>query len=389
MNSISKITVCCVVALCVACVGGCSKKAEKPRPKPAALVVTTNSSQRDVPLLLKAIGTMEASESVTIKTQISGEITRVAFREGQEVQKGALLFQLDPRVYLAAVKKAEAALARNRVIMENARKDYERYSQLVRDGIVTQEQAEGYRTRAESAAADMASDQANLENARAQLAYCTITAPISGTLGVLAVDRGNVVKANETALVTINRISPLHVSFSIPEKELSGVKQQMATGTLVVEAEVPGAGKEKGTVSFVDNAVDPATGTIKLKGNFENRQKRLWPGQFVNLSIVLAVKKDAVVVPSQALQTGQKGQFVFVVKADSTAEIRPVVSGSSIDGLTVIEQGLKTGEQIVIDGQMRVIPGSKVEVVRPEKPVLKPAVPAAPEKSDPPGKSGA
>jgi multidrug efflux system membrane fusion protein len=350
-------------------VAGCSKKVEKPRPKPAALVVTDVSSQRDVPLLLKAIGTMEASESVTIKTQISGEITRVSFREGQEVQKGALLFQLDPRIYLAAVKKAEASLARNKVVVENARKDYERYSQLVREGIVTQEQAEGYRTRSESAAADFAADQANLENARAQLAYCTITAPISGTLGVLAVDRGNVVKANETALVTINRISPLHVSFTIPEKELSAVVRQMSAGRLVVEAEVPGANgfREKGMVSFVDNTVDPTTGTIKLKGIFDNRQKRLWPGQFVNLSILLSMKKNAVVVPSQALQTGQKGVFVFVVKSDATAEIRPVVTGPSTEGLTVIEQGLKAGEQIVIDGQMRVVPGAKVEVKMPDK----------------------
>ncbi len=387
MNFISQITVCCVVVLCTACVGGCSKKAEKPRPRPAALVVTTTSSQRDVPLLLKAIGTMEASESVTIKTQINGEITRVAFREGQEVQKGALLFQLDPRVYLASVKKAEASLARNRAVMENARKDYERYSQLVRDGIVTQEQAEGYRTRSDSAAADMAADQANLENARAQLAYCTITAPISGTLGALAVDRGNVVKANETALVTINKISPLHVSFTIPEKDFPEVMRQLSAGKISVEAEVPGIGgvREKGSLSFVDNTVDSSTGTIRLKGSFENRQKRLWPGQFVNLSIILAVKKDAVVVPSQALQTGQKGPYVYVVKSDLTAELRPVVTGTSIDGVTQIEQGLKAGEQIVIDGQMRVIPGSKVEVMRPDKPALKSAVP---DKSAPTGKSG-
>jgi multidrug efflux system membrane fusion protein len=369
-----------MLLLAIGC--GCTKTTEKPRPRPPALVVTAPASQQDVPVLLKAIGTMEASESVTIRTQISGEVTKVAFREGQEVQNGSLLFQLDSRVYQAALKKAEASLARNKVVMENARKDYERYSQLVKDGIVTQEQAEGYRTRAESAAADMASDQANLENARAQLAYCTITSPISGTLGVLAFDRGNVVKANDSALVTINKISPIHASFTIPEKDFAVVKRQLAAGKVAVDVEVPGAPsvKEKGAISFVDNTVDPATGTIRLKGSFENSQKRLWPGQFVNLSITLSVLKNTVVVPSQALQTGQKGTFVFVVKQDSTAEMRPVVPGPVSQGVTVIEKGLQSGEQVVIDGQMRVVPGSKVETKQPEKTKPGAAVPA-PQKS--------
>jgi len=358
---------------------GCAKKAEKPKGRPPALVVTGVASQQDVPVQLRAIGTMEASESVTIRTQISGELVKVAFREGQDVQKGALLFQLDPRVYQAALRKAEAALARDRVILANARKDYDRYSQLVKDGIVTQEQAEGYRTRAESAAADLAADQAALDNAREQLAYCTITAPISGRLGILAVDRGNVVKANETVLVTINKLTPIHATFTIPEKELPEVKRQMAGGRLAVEAEVPGSVgiKEKGVVSFFDNTVDPATGTIRLKASFENSGKQLWPGQFVNLSITLAVKNNAVVVPSQAVQTGQKGQHVFVVRQDATAETRPVVAGPVYAGMTVIETGLKPGEQVVIDGQMRVVPGGKVEIKQPDKPgEAKPAAPA-------------
>jgi len=360
-------------------VSGCAKKAEKPKGRPPALVVTALASQQDVPVQLRAIGTMEASESVTIRTQISGELVKVAFREGQDVQKGALLFQLDPRVYQAALRKAEAALARDRVILANARKDYERYAQLVKDGIVTQEQAEGYRTRAESAAADLAADQAALDNAREQLAYCTITAPISGRLGILAVDRGNVVKANETVLVTINKLTPIHATFTIPEKELPEVKRQLAGGRLAVEAEVPGSAgiKERGVVSFYDNTVDPATGTIRLKASFDNSGKQLWPGQFVNLSITLAVKNNAVVVPSQAVQTGQKGQHVFVVRQDATAEIRPVVAGPVSAGMTVIESGLKPGEQVVIDGQMRVVPGGKVETKQPDKPgEAKPAGPA-------------
>lgn len=371
--------------------GGCDSKTEKPKGRPPALVVTAAASQQDVPVQLRAIGTIEASESITIRTQISGELVKVAFREGQDVQKGALLFQLDPRTYQAALRKAEAMLARDRVILANASKDYERYSQLVKEGIVTHEQAEGYRTRAESAEADAAADQAALDNAREQLAYCTITAPISGRLGVLAVNRGNVVKANETVLVTINKLTPIYASFTIPEKELPEIKRHMAAGNVAVEAEVPGSAgiKEQGVVSFYDNTVDPTTGTIRLKATFENQRKQLWPGQFVNISITLAVKSNAVVVPSQAIQTGQKGQYVFVVTPDATAEIRPVVTGPVARGMTVVESGLRPGEQVVIDGQMRVVPGGKVEIKQPDKPATaNPAGVPSPGKPAQQGMSG-
>jgi len=347
----------------------CSGKKTAPPPRPPAPVIVASAIQRDVPVLLRAIGTMEASESVTIRTQLSGELTKVAFREGQDVQKGALLCQIDPRSYQAVLRKAEAALARDRVIMHNARDNYERYRQLVKEGIVTQEQAEGYRTTADSAAASVAADHAEVENARTQLSYCTIKAPISGRLGVLAINQGNVVKANDSTLVTINKLTPIYATFTIPEKELAGIKQHLAAGPVIVEAEVPNTPGvvEKGTISFLDNAVDTATGTIKLKATFENGQKRLWPGQFVNLSITLAVRKNAVAVPSQAVQTGQQGHYLFVVKPDMTAELRPVGVGTANQGKTVIEKGLQPGEQVVIDGQVRVIPGGKVEIKQPEK----------------------
>ena len=370
---------------------GCSKKTEIPKGRPPALVITALASQQNVPVLIKAIGNIEASESVAIRCQINGELTKVAFREGQDVQKGALLFLLDPRTLQAAQAKAEASLARNRTILDNARKDYERYSKLAKEGIVTQEQAEGFRTKAESAAADVAADQSAVESARTQLSFCTITAPIGGRLGALAINRGNVVKANDTVLVTINKLSPIYASFTISEKDLTAVKRQMAAGRMSVDAEVPGVPglRETGVVTFIDNRIDSATGTIRIKASFENAKKLLWPGQFVNLSITLAVLNNAVVVPSQAVQTGQKGQFVFVVTKDGTAEVRQIVTGPVLQGMTVIEKGLLTGEQVVIDGQMRVIPGGKVEIKQPETPAgTKPGAPAPAAKPDQPGAAG-
>ena len=355
-----------MVALCSLyfALAGCAKKVEKPKGRPPALVITAPATVQNVPVLIKAIGNIEASESVAIRTQISGELTKVAFLEGQDVQKGAQLFQLDPRALQAAVTKAEASLSRNRTLLANARTDFERYAKLVTDGIVTPEQAEGYRTKADSATADVAADVAAVENARTQLSFCTITAPISGRLGALAIDRGNVVKANDTVLVTINKLTPINASFTITDKDLPALKRQMGAGKVTVAAEIPGTPpvKETGTVTFIDNSIDPATGTIKIKASFDNTKKQLWPGQFVNLSITMAVLNNAVVVPSQAIQTGQKGQFVFVVAKDGTAEIRQVSSGSVVAGMTVIEKGLQADEQVVIDGQMRVIPGGKVEI---------------------------
>jgi len=351
-----------LIALLVVC--ACSGKKNQPAPRPPSAVLVASATQQDVPVLLKAIGNVEASESVIIKPLINGEVVRVGFREGQDVRRGDVLFVLDQRSRNAALKKAEAALARNQVIMANAKANYERYRQLVKEGIVTPEQAESYRTTAESAEANVAADRAELESARVQLSHCTIKAPTSGRLGVLAVHRGNIVKENETALVTINRIVPAKVLFSIPEKDMPAIKQRMQSGRLKVEAEVSGAGgfKESGLVDFIDNTVDAATGTIKLKGLFENRLKRLWPGQLVSISITLDTIRDATVVPTQAIQTGQQGLYVLVVGQDLTAAVRPVKTSTAYQGFTVIESGLNAGEQVVTEGQVRVKPGAKVEI---------------------------
>lgn len=338
-------------------------KEEKKKSLPPALVVTAVSRQQDVPVELKTFGTMEASNSVTIKPMVSGEVVTVGFQEGKNVEKGALLFEIDARSYRAALAKAQASLARNRAVKDNARQDYGRYARLAQDGLVSLEQTEGYRTRAETAAADLAADQAAVENAQTQLSYCTITAPISGRLGALAVDRGNVVKANETILVTVNSLTPIRAVFTIPEQKFSLVQQRLGAGEIAVIAEVPGTTgfSEAGQVSFLDNTVDTATGTIRLKAQFDNQEMRLWPGQYVSLSLILDMKKEAVVVPVQAVQTGQKGQFVFVVTPEGTAEERSVVPGAVHEDVVVIEKGLRSEEEVVIDGHMRVIPGGKIE----------------------------
>lgn len=351
------------LALCA-----CSPKEQKPTVKPPVPVVLAKVERKTIPVQIKAIGNVEPYATVAVKAQVSGEVVSVHFTEGQDVKKGDLLFAIDPRTYAAALKKAEANLSRNLVQARNARQDAERYAQLLTEGIVTQEQYEQYRTKAEAFAADVAADRAAVENARVELSYCTIRSPLSGRTGNLAVHAGNIVKANENPpLVTINQITPVYVTFAIPEKDLAEIKHRLASGRLAVEAIIPNdqGPAEQGTVSFLDNAVDAATGTIKLKGIFENKGRRLWPGQFVNVIVTLASRADAVVVPSQSLQTGQSGPYLFVVKADSSVEVRPVTPGITHEGLTVIEQGVAPGETVVTDGQMRLTPRAKVTEKRP------------------------
>lgn len=340
------------------------KEQEKPKGRPAAPVAVASAVTKAVPVYIEATGTVEALAQVSIKSMINGEITKVHFREGDDVSKGAVLFTLDSRPYEATLRKAEADLARIRAQLSTARTNAERYGKLVKDGIVTSEQYEAFRTQADSLEADLEAQKANIESLRVQLSYCTIRSPLSGRTGNLLIHAGNIVKANDTvSLVTINQIRPIHVSFVIPERELSRIRPFLARGKLKVEARPAGDNSppETGEVTFLDNAVDPATATIRLKGIFANQKSRLWPGQFATVRLNLTSIADAVTVPSQAVQTGQNGQYLFVVNGD-TAELRQVKTGVSHEGATVIEQGLKPGEVVVIDGQMRVVPGGKVTV---------------------------
>ncbi|MGA8753459.1 efflux RND transporter periplasmic adaptor subunit [Candidatus Deferrimicrobium sp.] len=344
---------------------GCSPGGKTPsKEPPKAVPVTIGSAvQKSIPIQARAIGTVEAYSTVSIKTMIGGQIIRVGFSEGQDVRKGDFLFEIDSAPYEAALKMAEAARARDIALKDNAEKEVRRYASLVEKNLVPRQQYDQFASSAAALEATVQADAAAVENARVQLAYCSIRSPIDGRTGSLLVQRGNVVKANDATLVTINQVVPIRVSFSIPEQYLADIRKYKAAGTLKVEASPQDgkAGPVAGTLSFIGNAVDPGTGTIQLKGTFPNTDRRLWPGQFANVVLTLTVRSGAVVVPSEAIQTGQQGQYVFVVRPDLTVDARPVTTGEAFEGGTVIRKGVVAGEKVVTDGQLRLVPGAKVE----------------------------
>ncbi len=346
----------------------CSKEKKEQSVKIAVPVTVESVIQKAVPVQIHAIGNVEAYSSVSIKSRVSGELTRVYFREGQDINKGDMLFTIDSAPFKTALESAQANLVKDTALAKKAEEDVRRYTELYRDELVSRSQYEQISSTAEALKATVEGDKAAVENARLQLNYCSISAPISGRTGSLLVNEGSLIKANDDKpMVVINKIQPVYVSFSVPENNLPEIKKYMASGKLNVEASVSKEDKrpEKGVLTFVDNTVDTATGTIRLKAAFDNKGRALWPGQFVNVQITLATIHDAVVVPSQAVQTGQQGQFVFVIKAD-TAELRPVNAGITHKDMTVIEKGLAPGEQVVTDGQMLLMPGAKVEIKNTE-----------------------
>jgi multidrug efflux system membrane fusion protein len=340
-----------------------TKVAEAGRPagRPAPVVVAA-VAPRNVPITLGVIGNVQAYSTVSIKSRVDGQLVSAAFQEGQLVKKGDLLFTIDPRGFQALVDQAEATLARDQASLEGAKADLARYQRLSKSGYSSEQQFEQQRATTKALEATIRGDEAALELAKLQLEYTKITSPIDGRTGNILIKPGNLVKANDTnAIVVINQTEPIYVSVAVPEQNLNEVKKSMAEGAVRVEARVPGSAKaDVGQITFVNNAVDASTGTIQLKATFANEDERLTPGQFVDVTIMLSVLDNALVVPSEAIQTGQNGTYVFVVKADKTAELRRVVVGPSADGYTVISQGLKAGEQVVTEGQLRVVPGAKV-----------------------------
>lgn len=332
----------------------------------AAVPVTVASVvQKNMPLQLEAVGSVEAYSTVSVRTQVTGVITQVHFKEGQDVKQGDLLFTIDTRPFEATLKQAEANLAKDTAVLANAREQARRYAELVKKQYVSVEQYEQIKTNADALEAAVDADRAAVENARVQLSYCRIYSPVTGRTGGLLVNEGNLVRTNDAAaLVTINQVSPIYVTFSLPEQNLPEIKARLSSSKLKVQAVTPQIEErpEEGDLTFIDNTVDRTTGTIKLKGTFANGNRRLWPGQFVKAVLKLTEQTDAIVVPSQAVQTGQDGQHVFVLRQDSKVDVRPVVVGRSLNGDSVIEKGLKPGEQVVTDGQFLLGPESRVQV---------------------------
>jgi len=345
-----------------------SRAREKPAVKgpPPAPVAVAAVLQRSVPMRLQAIGNVEAYASVAVKSRVDGQIVELHFREGQEVKKGEVLFRIDPRPFEAALKQAEAQALRDVASRDQAASQERRYQELLEKNFVSKDAYAQYRTNARTAEATSRASQAALENARLNLEYTVIRAPIDGYVGRALLQAGNMVKANDTApLVVINRVKPVYVSFAIPEQQLATVRERMGKGPLVVDVAVPGSDKPlaEGRVAFLDNAVDQTTGTIKVRAIFENAGAALWPGQFYTVRVRLYEQENALLVPSAAVQTGPNGQFVYVVKQDMTVEVRKIVAGRAEGEMTVLAQGaLARGEQVVVRGALRLAPGARVSI---------------------------
>lgn len=344
------------------CSRGASLRQDGRDPVPVTVGVVT---RKDVPVQIREIGAVEAYSTVALKAQVGGQLIEIHFREGQDVRQGDLLFRLDARPYEAALKAAQAQLQRDEVQSKTARQDAERYADLVKKDYVTQEEYERIRTTAAALDAAVAADRAAVDNAAVQLEYCTIRSPIDGRTGKLMEHQGNLVKANaDTPLVVINQVDPIYVSFAVPQQNLAEIKSRRTAGRLAVQATIPDSAAPPldGWLSFIDNAVNNATGTVLLKATFPNRDRVLWPGQFVTASLQVAVKPDALVVPSQAIQIGQQGSFVYVVKPDLTVDLRPIVQGAASGQETVVEKGVQAGDRVVTDGQIRLVPGATVTI---------------------------
>lgn len=370
-----------LVAAGLSVLPACSSTKAAPGPPPPVPVLATVVEQKDVPIRVHAIGAVEAYSTVAVKTQITGELTGVFFKEGDDVRKGQLIFTLDKRPLEAELNRAQSNLAKDEAAAANSRVQQKRYEALVRAGVVSKEQYDQLESAAQAADAAVAADKAAVENAKVQLIYSSIYSPINGRTGNLIVHQGNMVKANDvSALVNINQVEPIYVTFTVPQQYLAEVKQYARSGNLMVEAAIPGVTTDdalapvRGKLSFIDNQVDSTTGTIKLKGIFANGNRRLWPGQFVDTYLTLKTQANALVIPSQAVQNGQQGTFVFVIKDDNTVEARTITTiDAQQTGLVIVQKGLAPGERIVTDGQMRLVPGSKVQIKQASAP-LAPAV---------------
>jgi len=367
-----------------------------------APVVVARVVQRSVPIEALSVGNVEAYSTINVVPQVGGQLTQVYFHEGDYVAKGAKLFMIDPRPLEAMVAQAEANLARDTALLQQtqanlardtanqkyAHDQADRYAKLFEQGIVSKDQGEQLGANAdalvqlvqadkasiESAKAQILADKANIDNIKLQLAYTTIYSPIDGRTGNLTVKSGNIVTPNTTILTTITQVEPIYVTFAVPEARLTDIRRYMAQGTLQVEARGQDSiDTDQGQLTFVDNNVDTTTGTIRLKGTFQNASRKLWPGEYVNVKVRMSMQQNALVLPNQAVQTGQDGTYVYVVKDDPAfcasaggappcVEMRPVTTGLRVDQDMVIDKGVQVGETVVTEGQLRLAPGSRVQV---------------------------
>jgi multidrug efflux system membrane fusion protein len=345
------------------------------RPAAAAqLVVADVAAQSPTPILVTAIGTVQPIATVLIKSRVDGEIAKVHFEEGQEVKEGDILFTLDDRGVRAQLQQAEANLERDRAQLERNQLEVKRQTELAGRGVASAQKLEDVKTSVAVFEATVRASEATVENARINLNYATIRAPITGRTGAVGFKKGSIVKAVDTsptvaALVSITQLRPIYVTFTVPERHLADLRAAMGSGVLQVIATIPNQTKTPvtGALTFIDNQVDVATGTISLKAKFANDDDRLWPGQFVNVTLRLGIQEDAVVVPSAAIQIGPNGPYAFVIRPDSTVELRLVHLERTSGEKTVIAEGLAAGDRVVVDGQMRLSNGTRVAVQAPPK----------------------
>jgi multidrug efflux system membrane fusion protein len=347
----------------------------------AVPVVVAEAVRKEMPIEISTIGRVQTIASVAVRSRIDGVIAAVDATDGQEVKAGDVLFSFDSRALEAAVLQAKATLARDRAQLENAKRDVERLRPLSQRDFVSRQQFDQTQTNAAMLAATVQADEAQLQSAEVQLSYATIRAPIDGRLGTINFKLGNSIKANDTTpLVTLNQIRPIYVAFSVPQAQFPAIRAAEAKGPLEVDAAASGDADAalRGKLAYAENAIDPTTNTLSLKATFANEENRLWPGQFVNATLILGIERDAIVVPAEAVQAGQNSPFVFVLKEeDSTVEVRPVTVDRTIGSEAVIAKGVAAGEKVVVNGQIRLENGTKVAV--------RPADEATPKQQEPAG----
>ncbi|HET6143489.1 MAG TPA: efflux RND transporter periplasmic adaptor subunit [Candidatus Acidoferrales bacterium] len=342
----------------------CAKKDPPPMERPPAAVTVASAVSQDVPLYLDEVGHTVAREAVTVQPEVSGRITEIHFADGANLKKGDLLFTIDPRPFEAQLNAAQANLAQSKAALDFAQVQFARVKDLIESRAIARQDYDTRKNAVDVGQAQVKQNEAAVESARLNLEYTSIKSPIDGRAGHRLVDNGNVVTANTTQLLSIERLDPIYADFTATESDLSEVQRELAKHPLKAEVRLPDQQKpEVGSLTFVDNSVQSSSGTVMLRATVPNPARHLWPGQFVNVRLVLANLQKAVLVPAAATQDSAKGPFVYVVKADSTAELRPVKLGQRQGEMVVVQQGLQAGEQVVMNGQLGVMPGGKVRVV--------------------------